>query len=545
MWAKPKTRIANLERIRKLIQKRIFEPSERGFVNDDPLYPGLEVKPDRSTVLFSSVRLNGRFIKRILGETGDVPTQTATPYKDNEEFIREQFAYVEALQAYRTAKRSGWDHEAVTIEAEKAEKWERHIGGRLEVTDHKFPLLELAEEYQLDRDERTILIYMLKEEFNGNRCTKDELLDLISENPFDRYRKAAYLESEGRLMKNNLIEKTAESFFNLHSSLIYLPAEVTARLVLASSKTGEVRIEEIIGSGDLLSLSQPKVTLDQLVLPAAMIQTLQTALAQCRGDVSRRLQQWGLSEGIFSRNRDTDGGDKPSLLLLFHGPPGTGKTFAAEALAGSLGKKLLVTDISRILSHWVGQSEKNLNKLFAQYETIVRRSDNPPILLLNECDQFLTARGSAQRAVDRMYNQMQNLFLEALERFQGVLIATTNLRENLDKAFSRRFHLKLEFPFPGVSERRRLWEVHLPETLPLDDDVDVDLLAGEFALTGGQIAVVVKNAAVEAARKGEEKIGMALLRKFACLESGTSFDRSHRRIGFNPCIFKLEDADYE
>ncbi len=126
---------------------------------------------------------------------------------------------------------------------------------------------------------------------------------------------------------------------------------------------------------------------------------------------------------------------------------------------------------------------------------------NPPILLLNEADQLLGKRLEVQRSVDAMYNSVQSLLLEGLENFPGILIAATNHIDNIDKAYSRRFHLKLELPFPGVSEREQLWRLHLPESIPGSIDIDCTSLATNYRLTGGQIDIILKNAVTQAASR--------------------------------------------
>lgn len=141
--------------------------------------------------------------------------------------------------------------------------------------------------------------------------------------------------------------------------------------------------------------------------------------------------------------------------------------------------------------------------MFYLFDRVVRRCQNPPVLLLNECDQFLTTRGESSKSVDRMYHQMQNLFLEGFERMRGIMIATTNLVEHIDSAFSRRFHLKLEFPMPNVEARAILWRKHLLPTIPLAKDVNVDYLAERFEISGDQIDLAVRNAAIEAAVRGD------------------------------------------
>jgi hypothetical protein len=511
VWTEPDQKISNVDCVRTLTSKRIFEPSEKQYRRKNADSHCVELKLDRFTMLFAEVKPHPNFMKRLLGEPVIDPEQIAAPYRNNEEFLRDQFAYVETLQLYNAGRASGLDENDVMTVLERLAECENRIQYRLQKTTGMFPLLDLIQEYELDRKEQAILIYLLKEDINGNSCTKDELLDLISEDQVDRYRNSRYLDENSRLRKNRLIETSRGTMFNLHLSEIRLSPNVTAELIGKSPQTENEKIAEIIGSNSLLSVSNPSMTLDQLVLPPDLMETLKVGITQCRDDIGQTLLKWGLNEGVFAVDGKTRPEYRTSMLLLFHGLPGTGKTFAARALASALGKKLVQTDVSKILSHWVGQSEQNIRRLFAVYEQLIIRSENPPVLLLNECDQFLAARGNAEKAVDRMYNQMQNLFLEALERFRGILIATTNLRENLDKAFSRRFHLKLEFPFPGVNERRALWKIHLPGSMPVSNDVDLNRLAQDYELTGGQIAVVVKNAAVEAAGSQRKKLTMALL----------------------------------
>ncbi len=154
---------------------------------------------------------------------------------------------------------------------------------------------------------------------------------------------------------------------------------------------------------------------------------------------------------------------------------------------------------------------------------------NPPVLFLNEADQFLHRRINASKSADHMYNQMQNIFLEQLEQFKGVLIATTNLVENMDTAFSRRFHYKIEFKRPGPDERLRLWQVHIPEKAPLAEDVDLRYLAECYDLSGGQIAVVVRNAATKAARRGN-KISLDDFIRACEVELTGNFDDKGRAI---------------
>jgi SpoVK/Ycf46/Vps4 family AAA+-type ATPase len=162
-------------------------------------------------------------------------------------------------------------------------------------------------------------------------------------------------------------------------------------------------------------------------------------------------------------------------------------------VASVLKLPLLKIDASRVLSCWVGESEQNVRRIFDDYASLEKELGIAPVLLLNEADQLLGNRGATGNAVDRMNNNMQNLFLEGLERFSGILVATTNRRDLLDDAFSKRFTYKMELPPPDRSLRVKLWRNHLP-VKRLADDVDIERLA-DLGLTGGdEIRLVIERA---------------------------------------------------
>ena len=218
--------------------------------------------------------------------------------------------------------------------------------------------------------------------------------------------------------------------------------------------------------------------------------------------------------------------------MLFYCPPGTGKTLAANAIAYKLKRDIITFDCSKILSLWVGESEQNTRKIFDRYREITEGMKNPPVLLLNEADQFLHRRVNVVKSTDNMYNQMQNIFLEQMEMFEGILIATTNLIENMDSAFSRRFHHKIEFRRPEAEERFKLWQIHIPEKTPLADDVDLGYLSEHYDLSGGQIAVVVQNAATRAARRGDRIMMEDLINACDGEMMGNFDERAKMRVGF-------------
>lgn len=179
---------------------------------------------------------------------------------------------------------------------------------------------------------------------------------------------------------------------------------------------------------------------------------------------------------------------------LFYGSPGTGKTETVYQLARESKRDILQIDISRLKSKWVGESEKTVRSIFRYYQWLVRHSKIAPILLFNEADGIFGIRAKmAEHSVDKMNNTLQNIILQEMEKMEGILIATTNLTENLDSAFERRFLYKIEFTVPEPSVRAQIWESMMPF---LSHDA-ADSLAQLYPLSGGQIENVSRKCAVE------------------------------------------------
>ena len=182
--------------------------------------------------------------------------------------------------------------------------------------------------------------------------------------------------------------------------------------------------------------------------------------------------------------------------LLLTGPPGTGKSLAAAALATAAQTDLLVVDVSRIVSKWLGETEKNLAGVFDAAER------TQAVLLLDEADALFGTRTEISDAHDRYANLETAYLLQRLDRFEGLVILTTNLRANIDVAFLRRVDFVVEFPLPDEPSRRELWALHLP-TEQVDDDVDLPALARLYAVPGAWIRNCVLSAAYTAASTGD------------------------------------------
>ena len=187
----------------------------------------------------------------------------------------------------------------------------------------------------------------------------------------------------------------------------------------------------------------------------------------------------------------------PGINVLFSGPSGTGKTMAAEVLAGALGLDLYSIDVPSTISKYVGEMEKNIDRIFrAAYEGNV-------VLFFDEADAWFGKRSQVKEANDRYANVEVSYLLQRIESHDGVVILGTNLRSNMDDAFTRRLHHVVEFPFPDVALRERLWRKHLAGTGALDANVDPRFLATQFEIAGGSIRAIATNAAFLAATDGK------------------------------------------
>lgn len=194
------------------------------------------------------------------------------------------------------------------------------------------------------------------------------------------------------------------------------------------------------------------------------------------------------------RNRLKESGFRCGFTCLFYGMPGTGKTETVLQLAKETGRDIMQVNISEIKSMWVGESEKNIKALFDNYRNKVKECKLTPILLFNEADAIIGKRQEgAERAVDKMENSIQNIILQEMETLDGILIATTNLAQNMDKAFERRFLYKIKFTKPTIEARMSIWR----EMIPTLSEADTHALAMKYDFSGGQIENIARHYAID------------------------------------------------
>ena len=228
------------------------------------------------------------------------------------------------------------------------------------------------------------------------------------------------------------------------------------------------------------------------------------------------------------RSRLAASGMRNGFACLFYGAPGTGKTETVYQLAKRTGRDIMQVNFAALKSCWVGESEKNVKALFDRYRTLVTKCDTVPILLFNEADAIIGKRQEgAERAVDKMENSIQNIILQEMESLDGILIATTNLTQNMDKAFERRFLYKIEFERPSLEAKQAIWQSMLPD-LTAEEATE---LASAYDFTGGQIENIARKQAVDKILRGVERVDIETLRQY-CDSERIASPEKRRRIGF-------------
>jgi AAA+ superfamily predicted ATPase len=477
----------------------------------------------------STVSLSITFLKLLENGNLELIVPEDKPYLDHLEYLQDEFLRVDLYHQLGTYRKD-YNENSLNIKRiqAKLKLIEDSIAKRIVLSEIDLPVVDFMEEKKLDEKERLIFLTLLKEEVTGideGLREMNNLLNIISSDEIERIKNRHYFEENSKLISEGIIDyDELFSAFGGFNKLFFISDELLQQFLHPDHhkkpKNHKIKFSSLVQEQKIFELIESKTTLDDVVLNESTRKTLQVILKQMDKKVQNLLKTWGIKTG-----------KKIEAKIMFYGYPGTGKTMTAVSLAKTLKRPLLSLDCSKILSMYVGESEKNVRKIFDEFKEIAAKSKTEPILLLNEADQFLSSRTTnATSSADKMHNQMQNIFLEQIERFDGILIATTNLLENIDSAFSRRFNYKVEFKKPDFKQRVELWKKMLPKNAEYEEGFDTEKLA-KYNLTGGQINIIIKNTSYKVAVKENPIFTMNDFIEEIKRELNSTFD-NEKEIGF-------------
>lgn len=320
--------------------------------------------------------------------------------------------------------------------------------------------------------------------------------------------KANLRSGEHKLQRKKIIEHRCVD--GLADVTRYKLTESAKRALLAELKINEAeeKLADVLDSG--------KLAQKQLFFPI---------------DIQRQVDELGrfLQPENYQKiqERMKEKGFRNGFACLFYGSPGTGKTETVYQLARQTGRNIMLVDVPQLKSKWVGESEKNIKALFDRYREQVKRAKVTPILLFNEADAIIGIRkNGADNAVDKMENSLQNIILQEMESLDGIMIATTNLQQNMDKAFERRFLYKIKFDKPTEEARASIWHSMIPDLCELD----VHTLASKYDFSGGQIENIARHYAIDNILHGESEDVLSMLIRHC--DNERLDEKDMRKIGF-------------
>ena len=351
----------------------------------------------------------------------------------------------------------------------------------MELTHSSLNLVEQLKKTVLDIEDRTLFYEMCDDLVTvGSTGVNITLLD-IYDNVRLRMRKSCeIMEMKNQLFELDLVQLEEGRFFSDakikltdKAKVLFLGEDVT--LFLKESKTNNLIRPEKIAAKTLFfdeGLNRQVSFLQQSLEQTSFV------------NLQNRMEEKALPKGVAA---------------IFYGSPGTGKTETVYQLAKQTGRAILHVDISQSKSMWFGESEKKIKEIFTNYKKLCKTEELKPILLFNEADAIFGRRkdGNASN-VAQTENAMQNIILEEMEKLDGILIATTNLNQNLDAAFERRFLFKVEFTKPTAEAKQKIWQ----SKLPWMKDEDAQTLAARYSFSGGEIDNIVRKATMEEVLNG-------------------------------------------
>ena len=437
-----------------------------------------------------------------------VPLEVVEAFKHNEKYTPREYIDLTCQKLFGVIGEIMDMRESNEISTSKAESMLKNI---LENNKHlvyvqRFKSLKLA-----SSDETLLLLFSHLFVNNGDDNIGFYDLDFFYDSKIDWHHvKSSLINNYSTLLENKLIEHNNDNGFASGNSFRMTwraKEELFSELNIASMNPENDR-KNVLKHEDIKA---KQLYYDDEV--AAQVKDLGQLLGESRyHEICNRLEAKGQRTGF---------------TCLFYGAPGTGKTETVLQLARQTGRDIIQVNISEIKSMWVGESEKNIKEVFDKYRVKVDRAAVAPILLFNEADAIIGKRQEgAERAVDKMENSIQNIILQEMETLKGILIATTNLAQNMDKAFERRFLYKIKFNKPTLDARIHIWQTMLPDL----QESDIKALAERYDFSGGQIENVARHYAIDTVLHGDEPVSLEKL--IAHCDGERLEQKESRKIGF-------------
>lgn len=329
---------------------------------------------------------------------------------------------------------------------------------------------KLAKNLELEYDEKMILYYLVTKTFLGDEIVEvDRMVSNLFNLQIDRMKiKKQLSKRESILFKNKIIDFVNEDFKT--DKQIKLTTDGTK--IIFGEDACFLKKDDDFSSGICKLINHESIIEKELYYNQNEQNSINT--------VSEFLKVDKFKE-IITRLEENK--MRPGLTILLHGHPGTGKTETIYQLAKQTKRNIILVNISEIRDKFVGESEKRLKSVFETYENSIKHFEQTPILLFNESDALIGKRINVNNSVDQMNNSMQNILLQELEDFKGIMMATTNLTSNLDEAFERRFLFKIKYERPSMEAKTSIWK----NKLSFLTEEDASRLANEFDISGGQI----------------------------------------------------------
>lgn len=460
---------------------------------------------------------------------------TGTAITTNKEYFDEYFKICEMLQKRyellrdiespddKTIPEGGIDGLKKQAEELKASIESRDASFWVAVTSTtdekgKFVMEDLAAGYGLDLFEKRTLLFLLYRQFAGgleDSFYKQQLTKMldINDSVVDRICNLRYLDRDGRLSKEGLICKEMARPFAIAISLSTKSINMFSKMLRGEKVEFTKEVENTISACDDIGyVKEPEYGIDNVVVKEEIKEKIRLFIES--------------SSGIAVAGPETPGKSKSAkgTIFLFYGPPGTGKSMLAEAVASMLSKKLLVVEYPKILSRWVGETDKNILQSFKLAK------ENDLVLLMDEADSLLYNRNYAGQEHDiRFVNDM----LQQLDSFGGVAILTTNMDNLLDPAVERRITLRVKLDEPDERMRAMIWKAHIPTHIKLAEDVDFAVLAKRYEFAGGYIKNAVHAAIRKITLNKSDTLSMDGLLFGANMEKDGMFNKEKRnKIGF-------------